>query len=64
VREYQSVDHTPFTDEEEQAAWAAVLAEYETLRAEVVRLREELAATRFRPVTERPTENGQAAVGP
>ena len=49
-----------FTDEEERAAWAAVLAEYEALRAEVVRLRGKLEVGRFRPMTERPAENGQA----
>lgn len=54
------INPTAFTHDEVQAALAAVPAEYETLRAEVVRLREELAAARFRPVTERPTENGQA----
>lgn len=42
MREYQSVDHSPFSDEEERAAWAAVLAEYETLREEVAALRLEL----------------------
>ena len=60
MREYQSVDHSSFTHDEEQAALAAVLAEYEALRAEVVRLRGELEAARFRPMTERPAENGQA----
>lgn len=49
-----------FTDEEERAAWAAVLAEYEALRAEVVRLRGKLEVGRFRSMTERPAENGQA----
>ena len=33
MREYQSVDHSSFTHDEEQAALAAVLAEYEALRA-------------------------------
>ena len=54
------VNMRAFTDEEERAAWAAVLAEYEALRAEVVRLRGKLEVGRFRPMTERPTENGQA----
>lgn len=54
------VNMRAFTDEEERAAWEAVLAEYEALRAEVVRLRGKLEVGRFRPMTERPAENGQA----
>lgn len=54
------INLTAFIHDEWLTALAAVAADYDDLRAEVVRLRGELEAARFRPVTERPTENGQA----